>query len=56
MVVILFQVLKVVNPDCTFSNGKQTIPGVAVILKELLPKLDELGVEHMEEASIRRDL
>ncbi len=47
-----------VNPYCSFlcgPNNKNT-PGVAVILKELLVKLDRLKIEHQDEAAIRRQL
>ncbi len=54
----MFQVLQVVNPYCSFMCGpnNKSTPGVAVILKELLEKLDGLNIEHEDEATIRRRL
>ena len=47
-----------VNPQCFFwcqSTG-QNQPGVAIVLKKLLRRLDNLGIQHTDESSIRRQL
>ncbi len=58
VVCVLIQVLQVVNPHCTFACGQggKSTPGVAVVLRELLGKLDDLGIDHKDEPSIRRQL
>ena len=47
-----------VNPQCSFltnSTGKSQ-PGVAIVLKKLLRRLDNLGIRHADESAIRRQL
>ena len=47
-----------VNPQCFFwcqSTG-QNQSGVAIVLKKLLRRLDNLGIQHTDESSIRRQL
>lgn len=52
------QVLKVVNPKCTYTcrEGGPRQQGVAIILKELLQLLDNYSISHAGESSIRREL
>lgn len=51
------QVLRVVNPYCTYSMGQRKgKSGVAVLLKEFLRVLDSHDIEHEEECVIRRKL
>ena len=50
------QLLQFVNPKVKFSSGGKMKPGVAIILKDLLCVLDQFGINHPEEPSIRKVL
>ena len=47
-----------VNPQCSFlyNATAKSQPGVAIVLKKLLHRLDDLGIQHPDESSFRRQL
>ena len=47
---------KRVNPYCSYVVKGKAVPGVAIILRELLKCLDDLGIPHAYESDIRRRL
>lgn len=49
-----YQLLQFVNPRINYKCGGKKIPGVAIILKDLLSVLDQLSIEHADEATLRR--